>query len=104
MAPTSSLLESSLPRTPSPLRLRRLTLGLTQREVARIAGISPEQLSNLETGKADPYLSTVLALADALGCEAADLLPFKRETPAAIRGSAKTADRDGGHEPEYPPR
>ena len=72
------------------LRLRRLALGLTQRELAARAGISREQLCNLETGATvDPYVSTLAALATALGCASVDeLLPINSEIPTDTEPSA----------------
>ncbi len=48
---------------------RRKRLGLDQRALAEIAGISVHALSNIETGKGNPTLKTLSALADILGME-----------------------------------
>ena len=48
---------------------RRKNLGLDQRALAEIAGVSVHALSNIETGKGNPTLKTLSALADILGME-----------------------------------
>lgn len=48
---------------------RRKLLGLTQEELAALAGVSTRFLSSLEGGKPTARLSTVLAVLDALGLE-----------------------------------
>jgi HTH-type transcriptional regulator/antitoxin HipB len=49
------------------LRARRRELGLEQRQVAALAGVSRKFLSDLERGKASVQLDKVTAVADALG-------------------------------------
>lgn len=51
----------------TPLRERRLALGLGQEVLARAAGVSRQALSALEAGRALPSLANALALARALG-------------------------------------
>lgn len=65
----------------SPLKLRRVEIGFSQLDLSRAAGISREQISKIESGKADPRLSTLEALARALECPLANLAPLndKRE-------------------------
>jgi transcriptional regulator with XRE-family HTH domain len=48
---------------------RRKTLGLDQKSLADIAGISVHALSDVETGKGNPTVRTLNALADCLGME-----------------------------------
>lgn len=50
------------------VRERRLTLGLTQQEVADLAGVSRSSLQALETGQTSVRLSAMLATAKVLGC------------------------------------
>lgn len=47
---------------------RRLSLRLTQQEVADLAGVSRTSLQAIEAGKASIRMSAVLAVADVLGC------------------------------------
>lgn len=53
---------------------RRQELGLTQREVAERAGRSDKWISQIECGRRDPYLSTVLRVAEALETDLCGLL------------------------------
>ena len=48
--------------------------GLRLSEVARRAGLSERTIYNILVGGTDPRLSTLLALADTLGVDVADLL------------------------------
>jgi transcriptional regulator with XRE-family HTH domain len=48
---------------------------LTQAELADKAGVHHHSLTKLEHGDRDPSWFTVLALAEALGCEPNDFLP-----------------------------
>lgn len=49
------------------IRMARADKRLSQIEVAEIAGTSPSRVSELESGKSDPRLSTLARVADALG-------------------------------------
>ncbi|MFJ2477050.1 helix-turn-helix transcriptional regulator [Streptomyces sp. NPDC087659] len=72
------------PIVPERLTRRRVEAGLTQTDLARMAGISKAHLSAVEKGKANfspPYLRKI---SEALGCTIADLLP---EDSAASSGS-----------------
>lgn len=51
------------------IALRRRALGVTQEELALLAGVSVRFLSSLEGGKATVRLDTLLAVLDALGLE-----------------------------------
>lgn len=85
--------ETSCPpqrRPPNPLRLRRLTLGLTQADLARLAGVSREQVQRLDTGRCVPTWPTAHAVAVALDCEPGALFPNER-SPGGNQGSATTA-------------
>ena len=56
------------------LMMRRKHLGLTQSELAEIAGVSDNQISNIENGKSFPKFNNFLMLCDALDCNADYLL------------------------------
>ncbi len=49
------------------LRERRKVLGLDQRELAQLSGVSVHALINLERGQGSPTLRTLLAVCDVLG-------------------------------------
>lgn len=51
------------------LRERRKSLGLTQKELSRFSGVSIHAISDIESGKANPTLETLNAIADTLGLE-----------------------------------
>lgn len=51
------------------IKQRRKLLGIDQRELSRIAGISIHALSNLESGAGNPTLATLSKVLDALGLE-----------------------------------
>ncbi len=51
------------------VRTRRRSLRLDQRGLAEIAGMSVHALSDLESGKGNPTLTTLTRLATALGLE-----------------------------------
>jgi len=48
------------------IKNRREELGVTQAELARVAGVFPSFVSRVESGKIDPHLSTMNRLMDAL--------------------------------------
>jgi len=54
----------------------RVGRGLGVRELALIAGIEHHQLINIEKGRVDIRLSTLLKIAKALNVKARDLLDF----------------------------
>ncbi len=56
------------------VRRRREALGLTLEQLAERAGLTPNYVGTVETGRRDPSLSTVLSLAKGLKVPAADLL------------------------------
>src|SRR5690348_10951180 len=61
------------------LRALRTKAGLTQTELSEKAGLRQTHVSQLERGAVEPRLGTIIALADALGIEPAQLLPRKRQ-------------------------
>ncbi len=56
------------------LRRRRLDAGLTQEQLAFEAELARAFVSLLETGKRQPTFRTMLKLAAALGCKAAEIV------------------------------
>ena len=51
------------------LRLVRLLIGWSQERAEFESGVSRVQISHIETGEADPRISTVMKLAEAYGME-----------------------------------
>jgi transcriptional regulator with XRE-family HTH domain len=56
------------------------------RQLGERAGVSYVTISNIETGKLDPRLSTLERLAQALGIDVRALFPTKRRRPTTRRG------------------
>ena len=81
---------SPIPRTPSPLRLARLTEGLRQVDVASRAGITREWLSRLEREAHNPHLLTMQAIATALGRQIDDIFPYDERPPSRAGASSNT--------------
>ena len=51
------------------LAKKRVEVGLTQEKLAKMVGISPSQLGNIECWRYNPQFAVVCAIADALGCK-----------------------------------
>lgn len=66
--------EAVLARLSSNLRDRRRAMGLTQREVARRAGLDRSYVSQVEQGSRDVGVSTLVRLAEALETTVGELL------------------------------
>ena len=58
--------------TPGQIRAARGLLGLSQDWLAKLAGISPTAIVNIETGTSDPKASTLAAIIRALEGEGAE--------------------------------
>jgi transcriptional regulator with XRE-family HTH domain len=71
------------------VRRRRKAQGLTLEQLAERSGLTFSYLSTVETGKRDPSLSTMRALATALGVALGDLL----EPAVDISDQAQTVAR-----------
>jgi DNA-binding XRE family transcriptional regulator len=61
---------------PIALKLRdlRVERGLTQKQAAELARVTPETLSDLESGKRPPYMPTVTKIARAYGVPIEELV------------------------------
>jgi transcriptional regulator with XRE-family HTH domain len=59
---------------PDRLRYERRRRFMTQEELAEAAGFTPSTISRIESGNAEPRLSTIKRLAAALGIDPADLI------------------------------
>ncbi len=72
---------------------RREALDLSQEKVARLAGISLQQMGRIERGVSDPKLSTAKAIADALNLTLDELLDGSGVTrrPRRKKGAAPQA-------------
>jgi transcriptional regulator with XRE-family HTH domain len=81
----------------TPLEITRRARGLSQRQLADLAGVSRETISLIERGEL-PRVRTAYAIARALGVALGELLPINDETPAVTPGlranSVVAGDRD----------
>jgi transcriptional regulator with XRE-family HTH domain len=59
----------------STLKAHRLRLGLTQIQLARMAGVTERTIRLYEQGQRTPRLGTARAIADALGVSVEELFP-----------------------------
>ncbi|HJP78870.1 MAG TPA: XRE family transcriptional regulator [Pseudonocardiaceae bacterium] len=65
------------------LRHGRTEVGISVRELARKAGVSPSLVSQIETGKARPSVATLYALVQHLNLTVDELFDGHRQPPAA---------------------
>jgi transcriptional regulator with XRE-family HTH domain len=74
------------------LRRARIARGLTLRTMAKRLGVSPSLISQVETGRAKPSVSTLYALANELGISLDELLFM--DAPSTPAGAADAAPLD----------
>jgi transcriptional regulator with XRE-family HTH domain len=60
---------------PEQIRGARAMLGLTQAELAKLAGMSTTGLNNIENGSTDPKASTLRAIKAALEAAGVEFIP-----------------------------
>jgi len=65
------------------IREKRAQMGVTQVQLAALAGMDPATLNRIEQGKANPNLKTIERLADALEVEVGDFFP-KAQAPLPL--------------------
>lgn len=77
----------SLAEISKTLRERRRELGVSQADLARLSGLSLHGLSDIETGKGNPTMETLLKVLQVLGLEIL-LKPTSPQahTTAAVEG------------------
>ncbi|MBX3218995.1 MAG: helix-turn-helix domain-containing protein [Labilithrix sp.] len=66
------------------IRRRRHAFGWTLEELAHRSGLSARYISNVENDRRDPSLSTIVAVAKALGAEPGELLGIQAMSPTAL--------------------
>ena len=69
--------------------------GMSQRELAEAAGLTPASVSRYVNGEREQRAPTIAALADVLGVSPSDIIgtPDEQELDTAIRLVARNADR-----------
>jgi putative molybdopterin biosynthesis protein len=73
------------------LKSIRTRLGMSQQELANIAGVTRQSIGGVELGQYAPSVAMSLRLAKALGCQVEDLFWFEEDLPeveAILTGSA----------------
>ncbi|MBF2003801.1 MAG: helix-turn-helix domain-containing protein [Synechococcales cyanobacterium M58_A2018_015] len=63
------------------LKQIRLRLGMSQQDLAALAGVSRQTIGGVESGQYAPSATVALRLAKALGCPVEDLFWLEQETP-----------------------
>lgn len=77
------------------LRTRRKEVGLSLTDLSRLSGSTASTLSHIERGTRDVKLSTLVALADALRIDLADLVaPQERKAGTDSRSTIDGYDLD----------
>ncbi|MGO9392037.1 helix-turn-helix transcriptional regulator [Rhodoblastus sp.] len=76
--------------TSQQIRGARAMLGLTQAELAALAGISKTGLNNIESGATDPKASTLKAIQAALEAAGAEFIP-ENGSGAGVRLSKRVS-------------
>lgn len=56
------------------IRLRRVSLRITQAELSKKTGLKQPTISAIEKGVNKPALDTIILISDALGCTVSDLI------------------------------
>ncbi|OYD97262.1 helix-turn-helix transcriptional regulator, partial [Nostoc sp. 'Peltigera membranacea cyanobiont' 232] len=72
------------------LKSIRTRLGMSQQELANIAGVTRQSIGGVELGQYAPSVAMSLRLAKALGCQVEDLFWFEEDLPeveAILAGS-----------------
>jgi transcriptional regulator with XRE-family HTH domain len=68
------------------VRAFRVSAGLSQRELARRARMTGKFVGQIERGASNPSVASLALVADALGCEVADLIQDQKSVPAVAIG------------------
>lgn len=66
------------------IRARRVFRGLSQGQVGLRTGLNPSYVSRLESGKVNPTMRTLTAIAEALGLQVSDLIGSPRKTQVTL--------------------
>jgi transcriptional regulator with XRE-family HTH domain len=68
------MIESLQGRFGANVRIARIALNMSQDDLSEIAGLFRTYISRIENGNANPTVSVIVALAQALSCEPWELL------------------------------
>ena len=96
--PILTVADSSTPSVGAQLRERRFAVGMSLRELARRIEVSPSLVSQIETGKIQPSVRTLIAIVSELGLSVDHI--FERaglgSGPAAASEPARRGTLDAG--------
>jgi transcriptional regulator with XRE-family HTH domain len=95
MTPRDQELQSWIDRIGQTLRRRRKELDLSLEDLSRLSGATVPTLSNIERGKRDVKLSTLINLASALRFDLAELF-----TDDASKTNTEALDLSAGYDLE----
>lgn len=74
----------------APLRTHRQDRLLSIRDLAKKAGVSPQTIQGVESGKHPPRPSTMRKIAEALGIEAREIDEFRDAIADWIKGDSQS--------------
>jgi transcriptional regulator with XRE-family HTH domain len=86
------------------LKAVRVRAGLTLRELARAADVSPSLISQIENGKSQPSVATLYAFSRLLNVSVDELFeddPDESAVPAAVNGNGRAAAGRAGVDPVH---
>ncbi|MBW4595085.1 MAG: helix-turn-helix domain-containing protein [Brasilonema angustatum HA4187-MV1] len=72
------------------LKSIRTRLGMSQQELASLAGVTRQAISGVESGQCTPSVATTIRLAKALGCKVEDLFWLEQDLPQVQAVLAKS--------------
>ena len=76
------------------LKSIRTRLGMSQQDLAKLAGVTRQTISGVESGQYAPSVTITLHLAKALGCQVEDLFWFEPDLPEVEATLAKSVPCD----------
>lgn len=76
------------------LKSIRTRLGMSQQDLANLAGVTRQSISGVESGQYAPSVAITLRLAKALGCKVEDLFWLEQDLPEVEAVLAKSVPRD----------
>jgi DNA-binding XRE family transcriptional regulator/quercetin dioxygenase-like cupin family protein len=88
--------EATVPAIGARIRAERLRRGMTVRGLARDIGVSASLISQIETEKSRPSVSTLYAITTALGLPVEDLFDARDDADAVVTGAPASPDGHGG--------
>ena len=85
------------------IRQERAKRGISLRSLARDVGISASMISQIETAKSQPSVSTLYAITSALGISIEDVFRQSADDPPSVAQPPSVDERPSADEPQEPP-